>query len=181
MRQLARFGCTLLLFALGACANNRLPWPATISGISGFTDDQKAQLLDVIDDMNQQSGTTLITQENIPGHFTIYYQLVAPPSDSPNRAGFAIVDNAQATIQISNTVYDYSQGDPEQLLKTVVWHENGHAGGLQHNQTEGTIMYPYSTVFTSYTEDNVDTFINSLEDAINLGGTPTSPNNYHGG
>jgi hypothetical protein len=153
------------LLLVTACSKNTplSEGPASVASYQNFSADQKAQIIESINSMNTAAGKILV--ETVPNQngYPITLVQVEPPPESPNRAGFAIHDDTQCTIQISKTVFDPAKKD---YVKSVLWHEMGHCFGLQHDPQNGQLMYYTAEPFKTYSNESINRFFTEITSSV---------------
>ena len=146
---------------LTACAKIRNePWPARIESISGFSGEEETNVRSALADLNESGGKTTLILDGAPARaFPITILKRDPPADAPNRAGLSTLDESHCTIEISSKVFSPGYST---YMKSVVWHEIGHCGGLVHTGQVGALMYPTTAPFVDYTNYELGDFFAAL-------------------
>lgn len=150
----------LLLFIVSflnaGCAKTRHSsrWPAHIRGIEGFEVNEESIIRESLQNFEERTGQGLIQSDEASTRWTIYIIKKAPPQDKPMRAGLAIVGSEGCTIEISPKVFD----EYHTYVKSVIWHEMGHCGGLEHTERTGDIMYRTTERFDRYSPESISRF-----------------------
>lgn len=135
-------------------------WPGVISSFGTMTESEKTMLMGFIESANNQVGETVIRQENNQVGFPITVTIVDPPAENPNRAGFTIRTGNSCQVQFSTALRDPEKAD---YWESVVLHEiYGHCLGMGHTQQPGTIMYPTTDKYQSYSREALSSFFKSV-------------------
>ncbi len=151
------FVCLLVI----GCAKKTPPgtWPAHVTDYKNFSEEQKAELTEALDYLNQKSSRTVIDLNSNGAGFPISFELVDPDATAPMRGGLTFLTEEGCTIQLSRKVYETAYAS-ERI--PVVIHEIGHCGGLVHNPTTREIMYKTASPLKDYAPDAFDRFFASL-------------------
>lgn len=151
----------LLIVLVGtACSKKGLPGgPGAVVAYENFSEDQRKLLVNTIADLNASAGSTIVETSANGTSFPITIALVDPPKESPNRAGYAILDGEKCTVQLSRPVFSPNRAD---YVKSVLWHELGHCFGLTHDPQEGQVMYYSAEPFASYKSDSLKRFYSEV-------------------
>ncbi|MBI3293801.1 MAG: matrixin family metalloprotease [Deltaproteobacteria bacterium] len=157
-----------VVFLFVGCAKMRTePWPAAIVSISGFSSEEETSVRSALTDLNQSSGkiALLVEGESAKSAFPISISKREPPPDAPNRAGLSTFDEIHCAIEISPKVFTVTY---QSYLKSVIWHEVGHCGGLVHTTKLGALMYPTTEPFFDYSKGDLSDFLAALFSAAGL-------------
>ena len=137
-------------------------WPAKIT-FEGFSEEQQRELTVYAIDLNTRSGETLITTDPSSDGFPITVRPGNPPSSEAKRAGYSILSENECRIEISNFILAANRAD---YRESVLIHEIGHCAGLDHNPTQGSVMYPTTAKWATYTGEQLQVFLISLQKAV---------------
>ena len=150
----------ILLLLVGCAAPRYMEWPAEVADISGFTDSQYEEIVLYLDEINKETGRTLLTFE--PRNSQIYIQFVNEiPQTDPEKESIVI---GQAHIEVDRCtilLVKFVAEDPE-WLKPVLWHEFGHCAGLRHVKAEHEVMSAFATPLEMIEPAAINRFIESL-------------------
>ena len=124
-----------------------------------FSSEQKQQLTGFINDLNSRTQRTVLNLEAKSEGYPIYLELVDPPASEPQRAGYAIRDEEQCTIQLSRFLF---QPQKEEYRESVFLHEVGHCAGLEHTTEKPDLMYPTTAKWSSYDATHLNVFFNRI-------------------
>lgn len=166
MRKLSALLIVALLCV--SCAQGQrepLKWPVTLVGIEGFSEDQQTRVLDAIDELNAEVSQTLVvhgTHARGGSPVTIRWAKEIPQMAS-TIAGRAFLDSEKCTIQLADVV-----AKSDSLLKPVLWHELGHCAGLQHDPSEGEIMFRRTDYMENYDNSALSRFFARIQEAAGL-------------
>lgn len=157
---------TAVCVCMLGCAKLRSgrPWPAQISSITGFEDSERNQVIESLRSLNVVAGRTAVEVDSPVRGFSIAIEKRLPPEDKPYRAGLATFDDSHCTIEISPRVLTQYKD----YLSSVLWHEIGHCGGLDHNDEKGELMYHTSDRFERYSTDSLTRFFTALFSRVPL-------------
>lgn len=164
--SLATMTLIVTLFSLGCAreAASRLPWPAQVVSIEGFSAAGTEQVLAAIKNMNQKMGKEAVSQSEGEG-FKIQIRMVTPNEGTKTRAGFATVYSDLCEVEISSALFE--SGSPD-YLEPVVWHELGHCAGLSHDPSPGEVMYKTTAPNGSYSSDSLMKFFDAVKASAGL-------------
>ena len=163
MRSCWWLAVCFVVIGCGKFTPNAKPWPATIASFNNFTPDQQTRFKSFVSDLNTRSGHDVFLLDANSGNYPITVTVVAPPTASPNRAGYSIRNDEKCDVQISNFLFDADKVDYQE---SVLIHELGHCSGLGHTTKLGDVMYPTTAKFASYTPVELTSFVQSLMSAI---------------
>jgi hypothetical protein len=134
-------------------------WPAVITSFGTMSEDEKAKVLEYVASANEQAGMVVIKQEDNADGYPITLTVNDPPTDNPNRAGYTVRDDAKCTVEFSKALQSTDKTD---YWESVFLHEvYGHCLGLGHTQAQGSIMYPTTAKYQTYSKDALDSFFKS--------------------
>lgn len=162
----------IVFFVIIGCGKNRhyLQWPAKLSGLEGFSDSQREHVLAAISELNLKIQRTIVTpqglqtQDSSDSGSPIYIRFEENIPERTNViAGRATVDGEKCVVQISSVVADNTA-----LLVPVLWHELGHCAGLEHDPTQGEIMYKTTYSMKNYNEASLSRFFANVLEASGL-------------
>lgn len=153
----------LSVILLASCAKLRQDqhWPARITAFDGLTSEQQAELRQYIDDLNTRAGQSVVTLEG--DGFPIHVSVVPTPANQPQRAGYSILSDDGCEIQISTFMLTDARAD---YLKSVFLHEIGHCAGMGHTNTVGSVMYPTTARWATYSQHQISDFVTSFVNSI---------------
>jgi len=156
----------LAVFNLVSCGKNCISWPAKIEGFENFTENDKSNIISLINDLNSRNSKPFLSfTEDIVNHQKITFKMVDhSESDSKNGlniAGQAYVQQETCVIELFPTAFE------NQILESVVWHELGHCAGLEHSPNPDDVMYYMVTPFSLYKETAIDKFIFDISKPLN--------------
>lgn len=142
------------VFNLISCTNRSNAWPAHIIDISGFSDEEKTEVIKSIDDLNLRSNRSfVIFNNNDDGNQKITISKGEPHEDVLGQAG---VSDGTCFIQLMPEAFK------NDFLTTVVWHELGHCSGLDHSSDYPDIMYYSVRPLVQYEPSSIYSFLLSL-------------------
>jgi hypothetical protein len=147
-----------VVVVVSACGNNRPqtgPWPAAVVSTEHFSAAESQTLITALDEMNIAVHRTIVQPDSATSGYPITIVLRGPWDEAPDRAGYATVESDKCTIELSNVIFAEGKKD---YIKPVVWHEMGHCAGLQHDPTQGEIMYKASNRLSDYTQASISRF-----------------------
>lgn len=153
----------LFVILLVSCAKKgpEAHWPAKITAFDGLTADQQTELRQYIQDLNTRAGQTIVTESG--DGFPIHVTVVPAPASQPQRAGYSILSDDNCEIQLSSFMLTTTRQD---YLESVFVHELGHCGGLGHTAQVGSVMYPTTARWDSYSQQQLSSFVTSFMDSI---------------
>ncbi len=157
-----------VMWLVTGCGNYRQfnkPWPATVSGMNGFSDEQKSTVRAALLEMNTDAKSSIIDVDGSKDHFPITIKLREPWPEAPTRAGYATMDSDGCLVEISTDVFRDSKED---YIRPVIWHELGHCAGLQHDPAEGEVMYKVSEPIKYYSASAFTRFWGTIMRAAGL-------------
>lgn len=166
--RFASVGALGVMLVVTGCGNYRQfnkPWPATVSGMQGFSDSQQTQIRAALEEVNTDAKKRVIEVDGAADRFPVTIQLRNPWPEAPTRAGYATMDPNGCVIEIST---DVMRKGKEDYLRPVLWHELGHCAGLQHDPKEGEVMYKVSEPFSYYSSDAFTRFWGTILHAASL-------------
>lgn len=153
----------LIVFLVASCGKLRQEeWPAFIADYTGFSSEQQEQLKAFALQLNTQSQITLIKSEGGEEGYPLFLELVDPPANEPQRAGYAISGPDRCTIQLSRFLF---QPQKEDYRKSVFFHEVAHCAGLGHTNEKADLMFPTTSKWSSYDASHLTSFFNRLVSA----------------
>lgn len=153
----------LIVVLLSACAKKgpEQSWPARITAFDGLNSDQQALLRQYVEDLNTRAGRNLV---NLEGEgFPIHVSVVNAPSSQPQRAGYSILSEEECQIQLSSFMLNANRAD---YLESVFVHEIGHCAGMGHTSDVGSVMYPTTARWSSYSQQQISNFVTSFMDSV---------------
>jgi len=163
-----RLASLTVVFLVVGCGKVQPAWqgkPASVASMEGFSETEKTRILDAIASFNEHIGKTAIETTFTEGTAPVFMQKVQAPAENPLRAGYAILESDQCTIQFSTMLFTKER---ESYLEPVVWHEFGHCAGLEHTATQGDIMSPESERMNQYPTAAIENFFSTIRGAIGL-------------
>jgi hypothetical protein len=136
--------------------------PLAVTHFESFSDSDKAAMMENISYLNKQAGQDVLTVDENSNRFPVKFSVVDAPSDNPNRAGLTVKSGGDCDIQFTKFIFT---DDKKDYQLSVFLHEVGHCLGLGHNDRKGSIMYPTTTKFSSYTQDELNQFFKDALEA----------------
>lgn len=153
----------LIVVLLSACAKKgpEQHWPAKITAFEGLSAEQQTLLRQYVEDLNTRAGRNLV---NLEGEgFPIHVSVVTAPSNQPQRAGYSILSEEECEIQLSSFMLGASRAD---YLESVFLHEIGHCAGMGHTSELGSVMYPTTARWSTYSQQQISDFVTSFMDSV---------------
>lgn len=175
MRKLFWFAVLVVLTSCGKNGAPHLSWPATIGGLEGFSDTQRAAVMSAISQLNLKIKRTMVSPAGLQtqsgtssGGSPIYFRFADSIPEQKNViAGRATVDGEKCVVQISSVVADNNE-----LLVPVVWHELGHCAGLDHDPKVGEVMYASTGSMKNYDAATLGRYFAHVLEASGLSAAP---------
>lgn len=150
------------------CGKNRpIPggWPAYIAGHEGFSEEQWSEVLAGVAYLNNGCKDELVHPEGSGSGYPLHFKLVETEEDKKRRAGLAIVEEEQCTIEISKVVFSEQHA---RVRIPVIIHELGHCAGLDHETDSGAVMYRTTAALDSYSAGALDHFFHTVRQSLGL-------------
>jgi hypothetical protein len=172
-----------------------LQWPATVSAMGGLSSEESSLLYGYIDELNSElsdkllitttdtSGATIqIVKVNSLGSKSAtnaFFSLSPSTFQTDDRgqgtqvAGRATLEEGSCRVELASFLFSAIAVQPQSangLIKSVLWHELGHCGGLDHTANSKDLMYKQSFDFSNYSDQALHHFFNDFVAATSVNG-----------
>ena len=90
------------------CGNNRsyqAQWPARIVSLEGFSQEQLQAVEGAVEYVNAGAGKQIVHSDDGGTGYPIHLKFVEPDPANTSRAGLAIVESEQCTIELSSIIF----------------------------------------------------------------------------
>ena len=190
LAQVSFWGLGLLVSSCGILGSSQ-HWPALVTGYSGFSSSQQAQIRASIANLNSTAAQSVVADNGgsannaYPIHFQVMdlgqlaqlgnLNLSIPVTGVGTTdviAGYAAVSSSQCTISLNASLL--FQTERQGYFEPVVWHELGHCAGLYHVGDPSDIMYPVTNTFSTYSAPMLQYFLDRAEASTGLSASPSA-------
>ncbi len=151
------------------CGTQRTEWPAYVTSLDGFSEEELQEVRMSIDKLNAESDRPLVILDGEPAQtsYLIHIERSNPWPNEPLTAGITMRDDDLCSVALSTELFKSERAN---YVDSVVWHELGHCAGLTHNPTEGSMMFATAKPFTFFSSDALRSFIQDVEKSLSSEG-----------